>query len=1122
MFLFLFWLNQDLKFEVPFDVEISCWNISPLIMIATRMKQFSSGKWAAAVEGGARFGFDLVALMLVFNFAAILCQYLSTRIAVVTGRDLAQICSEEYDRATCICLGVQTELSMIALDLTMILGTAHGLNLMFGVDLFACVFLTAFGALLYPLSASFLENSKAKLLCICMASFILLCYVFGVLISQPEIPIAMNGMLTKLSGESAFALMSLLGASIMPHNFYLHSSIVQQDLGPPNVSKGALCHDHFLAILCIFSGIFLVNYVLMNSAANVFHSTGLVLLTFQDALSLMDQVFRSPIAPFGFLLVLFFSNQITALAWDLGRQAILHDFFRVDIPGWLHHATIRIIAIVPALYCVWNSGAEGIYQLLVFTQVMVALVLPSSVIPVFRVASVKFSNGCLQNFSVYGVLSPDLIHWNAWSKDYICATPLKSASSRLDGQVWNWDIQNTVPESSVDTDGIGLSDTRYHGEQPIQKQEPVLALGKSLENHSDMSISSTDLNLPETLLDSDNVTHLTTIEEGCSNITFPSSSEYHLEELETMVETVPVSTVYNEVSDGESLDTSTLKTESTDLIEKTVRVEGDLQADKDDDDTWEPEESSKGVSVGSPSLTSEGPGSFRSLSAKSDDGGSGAGSLSRLAGLGRAARRQLAAVLDEFWGQLYDFHGQATEEAKAKKLDVLLGVDSKIDLKATTVLKVDTCGKEFTGYFPCVGGRGSDSVINSNLYDSPKQQGLQRSIESSYGVQRGSSSSWSNNMQMLDAYVQNSRRNSLDSGERPYSSMRLPPSSDGYDYQPATVHGYQIASYLSRLAKEKGSDYLDGQMDSLTPKSPSLGTSNYRGGTSNYRGSLAFAYGQKPQNGLSTAKAPGFPNPAVSRNCSMQYERPFYDPCSSGSAENAGSAVNAKKFYSLPDISGLIPHQDSHLSGSSVQWDSPIGYTSSVGRTMYEQSQYSSTTSRAGAPLAFDELSPSRVGRNAFSSLYSSSSGTGSLWSRQPFEQFGMADKTHAVGGEEIGGKQSSFTQEITSIVDLEAKLLQSFRHCIVKLLKLEGSDSLFRQNDGADEDLIDRVAARERFLYEAETREMNRGGHMSEFQYSSDRRPGFALKNDGTDYSQISGFLRFLTVGKAAFGEWI
>ncbi|XP_059646869.1 ethylene-insensitive protein 2.2-like isoform X2 [Cornus florida] len=934
--------------------------------------------------------------------------------------------------------------------------------------------------------------------------------------------------------------MSLLGANIMPHNFYLHSSIVQQDLGPSNVSKGSLCHDHLVAILCIFSGIFLVNYVLMNSAANVFHSTGLVLLTFQDALSLMDQVFWSQIAPFAFLLVLLFSNQITALTWNLGMQAVLHDFFRMEIPSWLHHAIIRIIAIVPALYFVWNSGAEGIYQLLIFTQVMVALVLPSSVIPLFRVASSRSIMGVhkisqfvefLALISFIGMLSLKIIfvvemifgnsdwvsnlRWNLGSSTsilygvllvtafvsfclmlWLAATPLNSAASRIDAQVRNSNIQNIVHNLYVERDESDLSETRYHGEQPIQKQEPTLGLGKSLESHSDMPATSTGLNLPETLLDSHNVPHFTTIEENSFSVTFPSLSACHPEELPTTVKTVLLSTVCNEVSDSKLQDTGTLKTESMDLVEKTMKLEEYLQTENDDEeDTWEPEEFSKGVSMSSSSLISEGPGSFRSLSGKSDDGGSGAGSLSRLAGLGRAARRQLAAVLDEFWGQLYDFHGQATQGAKAKNLNVMLGVDSNFDPKPAITPKAHTSGNGFTGY-PNLGGRGSDCVINSSLYNFPMQQGLQRSIASFYGVQRGSSSLWSGPMQRLDGYVQNPSHNSLDYSERHYYSLRLPPSSDGSDSQPATVHGYQVASLLSRIAKEKQSDYLNGQMNSQTPKSPSLDQSNYRG-------SLAFAARQKSLTRVSPAKPPGFPDLAASRNSSMQSGRPFYGLNPSGPAENAVSTVDAKKFYSLPDISGLLPHRDSYLLDRNAQRESCIGYNPSVGHTMYDQFSYSSTSSRVGAPLAFDEVSPSKVCRDAFSLQLSSNPDTGSLWSRQPFEQFAVADKAPATGGEGVGSGQSSINRETTSASDLEAKLLQSFRLCIVKLLKLEGSAWLFRQNDGADEVLIDSVAAREKFIHEAETREINRAVRTVEFQFS-DRRPGFVPKNDDIDHSQL------------------
>lgn len=1115
--------------------------VFPMLLIS--IGYVDPGKWAAVVEGGARFGFDLVALMLVFNFAAVLCQCLAARIGVVTGRDLAQICSDEYDKSTCMLLGIQTELSMIALDLTMILGIAHGLHLMFGADLFSCVFLTAIDAVLFPLFATLLENGKAKFLCIWMVGFVLLCYALGVLISLPEIPLSINGMPTKFSGESAFALMSLLGANIMPHNFYLHSSIVKRHQGLPNVSKAALCHSHIFAILFVFSGIFLLNYVLMNAAANVFYSTGLVLLTFQDAMSLMDQVFRSPIAPVFFLLVLFLCNQITALTWDLGGQVVLHHLLRMDIPGWLHHATIRIIAIIPALYCVRTSGAEGAYQLLLFMQVMVAMFLPSSVIPLVRVASSRSIMGVykvsqfvefLAVVALVGMLGLKIIfvvemifgnsdwvgnlRWNIGNTTsgsyflllttactslcfmlWLAATPLKSASARSDAQAWNWDSPKAVPEPSFEREEIDFMDSRYHGEDPVHKQEPAPALEKSFGSHLDMPVENFDLDLPETIMDSDHGPILTTIEENCSNITFPSSPICHSEKPESTVESVSPTTVVNEVSHVDLLDTSTLKIESVDPVEKTVGIEGDSQIEKDDEegDAWEPEEASKEISGSSPSLTSEGPGSFRSLSGKSDEGGNGTGSLSRLAGLGRAARRQLAAVLDEFWGQLYDFHGQATPEAKAKKLDLLLGLDSK---PAISSLKVDSIEKEFTGYFPSVGGRGSDSLISSSLYDSPRQQTMQSSMDSSYrGVQRGSSSFWSNNIQMLDAYVQNSSRNVLDAGERRYSSLRLPPSSDGLDYQPATVHGYQIASYLSRIAKDKSSDYMNPPIESTPPKSPSLGPANYRD-------PLSFALGQKLQNGLGSVQASGFQNRAVSRNSALQSERAYYEMCSSGPAETGGIPANTKKYHSLPDISGIsVPLRNLYLSDRSAQWDNTVGFGQSIGRTTYdrtsidhstyEQSLYSNTGSTARGPLAFDELSPSKAYRDPFSLPLSTSSDTGSLWSRQPFEQFGVADKTRSVVGEGVGSRSNSITRDASSLLHLEAKLLQSFRHCIVRLIKLEGSDWLFRPNEGADEDLIYRVAAREKFLYEAETRDISWGVNMGEAQYSSsDRKSGSAL----------------------------
>ncbi|KAI3799520.1 hypothetical protein L1987_34819 [Smallanthus sonchifolius] len=942
--------------------------VIPILFIA--IAYVDPGKWVVAVEGGARFGYDVIIPMFVLSLAAVLCQYLSACITVVTGRDLAQICCSEYYTVTCIFLGIQAELSMIALDLSMILGIAHALHLMFGMSLFTCVLLTSLDVFLFPLFSGLLETGKAKFMCVCLASFALLSYLFGVLVSQPDASLSVGGsMLTKFSAESVFALISLLGASIMPHNFYLHSSIVQHTRAPEPASKEALCLDHLFAISGVFSGIFVVNYVLMNSAANVFYSTGLDLLTFQDALSLMDQVFRSLTGPFALMLILLLSNHTTALTWKFSGQPIVHNFFKINIPGWFHHSAIRLIAIIPALLCSWQSGAEGTYQLLIFTQIMIALLLPSSVIPLFWIATSRSVMGAnkvskvvefLMLITFIGMLGLAIvfviemvfgnsdwasnIRWNiggggSVSNPYsillltscvsfflilwLVVTPLKSASFRSD----------VLPESLSEYDRI--------------------------EESGDLSFD-----LPEEIMESDKGLRSSTIEENSS---------------ETLVSSAPEEESPVTVLAGEEL-----KREESASIEKTLRIDGNSQVVKEKD-AWQPEELVKVVPETNHLVRPDGPPSFRSLSGKNDDVGSGTGSWSKLARLGRAARRQLAAVLDEFWGQLFDFHGEPTQEAKVRKLDKLLGIDSKVSPNLNPnpkALKVD----------------------NKSLFNSRSQSVPARSPSSLLSTQ----------MQLLDAYAQRSNLNVMDPSEKRYHSLRLqsssgglriPQASSGYDDQPATVHGYQIKSYMNEI-------------DPLAPKSPSLGSANYK---------APYSLTKALQNGTSPAKPPGFPDPVVSRNSSMQPDRNYYNHPS----ETMHSTANEKKYYSMPDISGLsLPHRDGTL-----------------GRKMHGLSMYSGPSYGSGTPSGY-------VG---------SGSDTWSIWSRQPFEQFGVAEKGS-------NSRLSINTQDTGSGADLEANLLKSLRLCIMKLLKLEGSDWLFQQNSGLDEDLVDRVAARERFLYEVES----------------------------------------------------
>ncbi|KAK1392665.1 ethylene-insensitive protein 2 [Heracleum sosnowskyi] len=1103
--------------------------VVPMLLVA--MSYIDPGKWAAAVEGGARYESNIILLMLVFNLAAILCQYLSARIAVVTEKDLAQICSEEYGKVTCIVLGLQSELSMIVLDLTMIIGTAHGLNLISGVDLFTCVLLTATDAILFPVFSSFSEQ-KAKVLCIYTGAFVLFSYIFGTLISQSGIPLSMGGTLINLSGESSSAFMSLLGASVMPHNFYLHSSLIKQEQGGRCIPKAVQFQDHLFSIICIFSGIFLVNYVLVNSAANAFYGTNLS-FTFNDVLPLSDQGFRDLGLAFALVLILIFCNHITALSWKLGRQAVLRSFFKAPFSGWILHSVIRVLAIVPALYCVQNSGAEGIYQLLLFSQIVIALLLPSSVIPLFRVATSSSVMGVHKvsqpvEFLVFstfvGMLGIEIVfvaelifgnsewvinlQWNMWSDTsvlyvllvitacfslclvlWLAVNPLSSASSRVNAQTCNLDVQSPVPGFSKERSHSNIFDeTGYQADESNQEQEHMLE-----SDGNDLLIPSSKSALTsESLLNlySSSRPQLTTIKENSSDITYAAPSVCIVKDSATTDDIVPESIACENISSGEPADAITFTPEPSDLLVKNSSVDVDSQSHNGaGGDALEPKEFSKPVSGSSPSVTSEGPGSYRSLGGKADDVGSGAGSFSRLAGLGRASRRQLAVVLDEFWGQLFDFHGKATVEAKAKKLDTLLGVDSKVDLKQNFALpKVENNRNEFTGNIPSPGARISNSFTNSSLFESPVQQSGQSNV--SYGVQRESLSLWSSNTQLLDTYMQNSSYSAVDSSERRYSSMRLPTSTDVYSDQPATVHGYHMA-YLSRIARERNAGSMSGQIELPAPKSPSLA----------YRDPFGVGAGQKPRIGPSGKTPPGFPSIPVSRTSTLQPGRQLQGIYPGVSAD-VKSAVDEKKYHSLPDISGRsLPYRKSLVSEMGVPFDNPAIYRPSMGRSMQEASLYlnplakiniSPSSNIGGAPVSFDNFPSSKVGRDAYSLQFNSGLQTGSLWSRQPFEQFGVSGKAPPIEGEGTRTVQDSATQETPSVVVFEAKLLQSFRICIQKLLKLEGSDWLFRQNDGADEDLIDRVGARERFLYEAENQMGQIGG-----SHFPDRKPGFAPKNE-------------------------
>lgn len=379
--------------------------LGPTLMIS--MAYIDLGKWLVAVDAGSRFGYDLVLLVLFFDFSAILFQYLSTCIGMVTGKNLAEICCLEYSKVICVVLGLQAWLSLLTSELTMIAGMAVGFNLVFEHDnLITAICFASVVVNLLPYTLSRLDK-VAGICNACIAGFTLLCFVLGLLISHPHTPVNMNAMFPKLSGESAYSLMALLGANIIVHNFYTHSAFVQVQRRSSH-TLGSLFHDHLFSILFIFTGIYLVNYILLSSAAD--ESSETVVMNFQDATELMHQIFTNPAGPIVLLVILLFSSHIISLTCIVSGDVISENFFGVKLPLSAHHLLPKGLAMVLSIYFAKVAGPEGIYQLLIMCPVIQAMLLPSSIIPILRVSSSRLLMGryrialCIEIFAFLAFL----------------------------------------------------------------------------------------------------------------------------------------------------------------------------------------------------------------------------------------------------------------------------------------------------------------------------------------------------------------------------------------------------------------------------------------------------------------------------------------------------------------------------------------------------------------------------------------------------------------------------------------------------------------------------------------------------------------------------------------------
>jgi len=356
------------------------------------------GNWATDLEGGARFGYRLIWVLLMSNAMAVLLQTLSARLGLVTGRDLAQACHDAYPRFVNYPLFVLCEIAIAACDLAEVLGSAIGLNLLFGIPILWAVLITA-SDVLFLLALGHMGMRKVEAFILVLISTIGLCFVLEIFLSEPSVAGIASGFLPSyLEGKELYIAIGILGATVMPHNLYLHSSLVQsRDVTRSRRAVAEACRYNFIDSVVAMNLAFLVNAAILIVAAATFWSRGLVVTEIQQAHQLLDNTLGTHLAPIAFALALICAGQSSTLTGTLAGQITMEGFLHFHMRPWLRRLVTRSMAIVPAVAVILVTGEEGGYQLLILSQVVLSLQLAFAVVPLVKFTGSRLKMGPFVN-----------------------------------------------------------------------------------------------------------------------------------------------------------------------------------------------------------------------------------------------------------------------------------------------------------------------------------------------------------------------------------------------------------------------------------------------------------------------------------------------------------------------------------------------------------------------------------------------------------------------------------------------------------------------------------------------------------------------------------------------------
>jgi manganese transport protein len=356
------------------------------------------GNWATDIAGGSQFGYSLIWVLLMSNLVALLLQSLAAKLGIVKGWDLAQASRQQYSKWINVSLYVFAEIAIAATDLAEIIGMAIGLNLLFDLPMIYGVLITVLDTFLLL----FLINKgirKIELFIVSLVSIIGLSFLAEMIIVEPDMPQVIKGFLpAALSGDALYIAIGIIGATVMPHNLYLHSSLVQTRKIKKDEAgiKKAIRFNFFDSTIAL-NAAFFVNAAILILAAAAFHKNGFnEVADIADAHKLLEGIFGT-LAPTLFAIALIAAGQSSTITGTLAGQIVMEGYLNLRISPWVRRLVTRLIAVLPAVITISYFGEDKLGELLILSQVILSLQLGFAVIPLIHFTSSKGLMGMFAN-----------------------------------------------------------------------------------------------------------------------------------------------------------------------------------------------------------------------------------------------------------------------------------------------------------------------------------------------------------------------------------------------------------------------------------------------------------------------------------------------------------------------------------------------------------------------------------------------------------------------------------------------------------------------------------------------------------------------------------------------------